>query len=78
MGCEKAMSCIRLVRIIFIAVLAFYISSTARPGEWEDYLGSPYHDFRWDWLVRDGHAAYGKGNYKEALSIYQEAMKKRK
>jgi len=49
---------------------------SADGGEWEDYLNSPYEDFRWNWLIRDGHLAYGQGKYKEALAIYGEATKK--
>jgi len=65
-----------LVAAILAYVAAISVLTTASGSEWEDYLKSPYHDFRWDWLVRDGHLAYGKGNYKEALSTYEQAMKK--
>ncbi len=59
-----------------IIAVTFYPARSSSGGEWEDYMSSPYHDFRWDWLVRDAHLTYAKGTYKEALEIYQEALDK--
>ena len=71
------MSCKRLLATLsVIMAVSFCPVASISGGEWEDYMGSPYHDFRWDWLVRDGHLAYAKGRYKEALEIYQQAMDK--
>ncbi len=70
------MNHIKAVLRLLAYIAAFSVLTAASCGEWEDYLSSPYHDFRWDWLVRDGHLAYGKGNYKEALTNYQDAIKK--
>lgn len=59
-----------------VIAVSFSVVGPTSAGEWEDYMSSPYHDFRWDWLVRDGHLAYAKGRYKEALEGYQEALDK--
>lgn len=59
-----------------IIAVSFSVVGSSSAGEWEDYMSSLYHDFRWDWLVRDGHLAYATGRYKEALEIYREAMNK--
>lgn len=67
---------LRFIAFVFIAAVVLLCLLPAWGGEWEDYLNSPFHDFRWDWLVRDGHLAYGKARYKEALSSYHEAVKK--
>lgn len=61
---------------VLVGLVVLWTVSSARAGEWEDYLKSPYQDFRWNWLIRDGHLAYGQGKYKEALDNYQAAMDK--
>jgi tetratricopeptide (TPR) repeat protein len=73
-GGERTMSSMRLLAAVFATLIAFCLGDAARAGEWEDYQKSPYSDFRWDWLVRDGHFAYAKGKYKEALGIYEKAV----
>ncbi len=66
----------RVTGMLLGGFLVLWPLLSVQGGEWEDYLKSPYEDFRWNWLLRDGHLAYGQGKYKEALGIYQEAMKK--
>ena len=70
------MNTMKASKFLWVLFLVPWTFLSANGGEWEDYLNSPYQDFRWNWLIRDGHLTYGQNKYNEALSIYQEAMEK--
>ncbi len=64
----------RLLTTISVTLTVCCGHLAPRASEWDAYQKSPYSDFRWDWLVRDGHFAYAKGKYKEALGFYDRAI----
>lgn len=70
------MGSIKIAGMVLVGFVALWTFTSVEGGEWDDYLNSRYQDFRWNWLLRDGHLAYGQGKYNEALGIYHDAMKR--